>query len=248
MLPSFVLGIIVQICKFYQKCSLYLKIYNFGNFVQMDNPNETKRILHSIPKVHQIINSSPQQQQQQVDKYPNLIADLPTLPEGRLFEPNLQIDLSGEEDNDASGTDENTSVSSVRNRKLNRNENQGITPTGGRTRWKRKCLESCTPPYWLRHAANQVYRRTGGVATYLVFFLLIYTLLWILTGDEALPPRCYAYQKEEKIGGASKKEVVAVCYGGTTIAVVIFYAVAFAMGQLVELVRLPGLLGEFYLF
>ncbi|KAL5105166.1 Sodium/hydrogen exchanger 9B2 [Taenia crassiceps] len=161
----------------------------------------------------------------------NLSVDLPTLPEDRLFDPH-----SASDNENRSRTSANASITiPIRGR-----DDVEVKSFNKIKPQKRSCFR-CTPPHWLRHASSWTYRHVGGVAAYIVFFLLIYTLLWIFTGEEALPPRCYAYQKLEE--GNTKTEEVAVCYGGTTLGIVIFYAFAFTMGQLVEFVRLPGLLG-----
>lgn len=166
----------------------------------------------------------------------NLSVDLPTLPEGRLFDPHSTSD-----NENRSGASANTKTT-IPIRSQDDVEANNIN----RMKSKKRSCNRCTPPHWLRHASSWIYRHVGGVAAYIVFFLLIYTLLWIFTGEEALPPRCYAYEKSEN--GTAKTEEVAVCYGGTTLGIVIFYAFAFTMGQLVEFVRLPGLLGELQLF
>ncbi|KAL5971676.1 hypothetical protein TSMEX_000598 [Taenia solium] len=162
----------------------------------------------------------------------NLSVDLPTLPEDRLFDPHSTSD--SEKRSRASA---NTNITIP----LRSRDDVGFKTVNKVKPRKRSCCH-CTPPHWLRHASSWTYRHVGGVASYIVYFLLIYTLLWIFTGEEALPPRCYAYQKSED--GNAKPEEVAVCYGGTTLGIVIFYAFAFTMGQLVEFVRLPGLLAR----
>ncbi len=90
-----------------------------------------------------------------------------------------------------------------------------------------------------------IYRWISAPLAYLVLFLVIYALLWVFTGDAAKPPKCEAYKR---IGdGANQNPPVAFCYGGTSLNVIIVYSVAFLCGQLMEMIRLPGLLGELFL-
>lgn len=104
--------------------------------------------------------------------------------------------------------------------------------------FKGRLKKCCTPPRCLQRCCSWIYRKCGAVAAYGFFFLLIYALLWVFTGDMAVTPKCFAYV------AVNSTQKAAVCYGGTTLDIIIFYAISFTCGQLVELIRLPGLLGE----
>ncbi|VDL19246.1 unnamed protein product [Hymenolepis diminuta] len=170
----------------------------------MDQPPNDENALKSFPPIK---------------KWPATNQDLPTLPEGRVFEPEQNI-----EPVIVTGSDlfHLSSTSSIKK--------------------KNRCLTALRPPQWLRHSSNWLYRKTGGVITYIVFFLLIYTLLWIFTDKEALPPQCYDYT--DLIVPDKPDGKVALCFGGKTLSVTLFYAFAFAVGEAVELIRIPGLAGE----
>nr|CDS29521.1 hypothetical transcript [Hymenolepis microstoma] len=148
----------------------------------------------------------------------NTNQDLPALPEGRVFEPEQNADASMITDSDRF--------------------HQSLDPS---MKKKKHCLNVLRPPRWLRHSLNWLYRKTGGVVTYLAFFILIYVLLWIFTDKEALPPSCYDYTgliESDKPDGK-----VALCFGGKTLSITLFYAFAFAVGEAIEFIRIPGLAG-----
>ncbi|VDN98524.1 unnamed protein product [Rodentolepis nana] len=149
----------------------------------------------------------------------NANQDLPALPEDREFEPGQNADTSMMTGSDRSHQSLDTSM------------NQ-----------KKSCFTVLRPPRCLRHALNWLYRTTGGVVTYIAFFLLIYMLLWIFTDKEALPPSCYDYTGVIESDREDGK--VAVCFGGKTLSITLFYAFAFAVGEAIEFIKIPGLAGE----
>uniref|UniRef100_A0A0X3P1B4 Sodium/hydrogen exchanger 9B1 n=1 Tax=Schistocephalus solidus TaxID=70667 RepID=A0A0X3P1B4_SCHSO len=100
----------------------------------------------------------------------------------------------------------------------------------------------CLPPGLVR-VLLWIYEKTAGLLAYGLFFLLIYACLWIFTGKEALPPKCVEYKRTDTATDQQKAKPVAVCEGGRALNILIFYAFAVLVGQLTELIRLPGLVG-----
>lgn len=156
-------------------------------------------------------------------KLPTTSQDLPTLPEDRVFE--LQY-----------VSEPITATASVISQ----------MPSGPPLTKRNRCLAALSPPRWLRNSSNWLYRKAGGAITYLAFFLLIYTILLIFTDKEALPPECYDYT--DLIPSEKKNGKVALCFGGKTLSITLFYAFAFAAGEAVEFIKVPGLAGEFKYF
>ncbi|BHF79673.1 Sodium/hydrogen exchanger 9B2 [Sparganum proliferum] len=110
------------------------------------------------------------------------------------------------------------------------------------------CRKNCIPPALIR-VLLWIYEKIAGLVAYAIFFILIFACLWIFTGKEALPPKCVEYKRTDSATHAGlrpeqKAKPVAVCDGGRALNILIFYAFAVMVGQLTELIRLPGLVGQ----
>ncbi|KAL7057019.1 hypothetical protein AAHC03_019082 [Spirometra sp. Aus1] len=110
------------------------------------------------------------------------------------------------------------------------------------------CRKNCLPPALIR-ILLWIYEKIAGLVAYAIFFILIYACLWIFTGKEALPPKCVEYKRTDSathagLSAEQKAKPVAVCDGGRAVNILIFYTFAVMVGQLTELIRLPGLVGQ----
>ncbi|VDN13176.1 unnamed protein product [Dibothriocephalus latus] len=111
------------------------------------------------------------------------------------------------------------------------------------------CCRNCRCHPALARVLLWIYEKTAGPLAYCLFFALIYVCLWIFTGKEALPPKCYEYKRidapvHEGLSAKKMEKPVAFCEGGKSLNILILYMFAVLVGQLTELIRLPGLVGQ----
>ncbi|CAL8104960.1 unnamed protein product [Calicophoron daubneyi] len=114
----------------------------------------------------------------------------------------------------------------------------------------------------IKSAILSTYRGTGGVIAYVLLFFAVYTTSFSLNPSIALLPRCrriifpdastqthnktnpnVSMTTAEQHSLPSGYKSAFQCQNGEALSVIIYYCVGFVLGELVETLRLPGLLG-----
>ncbi|CAL8089022.1 unnamed protein product [Calicophoron daubneyi] len=127
-------------------------------------------------------------------------------------------------------------------------------------------------PTWLTNALLLIYRCVGGAMTYALLFLVVYTTILSVNPSIALPPVCrriimpdITVQRPDNTSTLSTPTVSTTiattttttqatslpfgymsalqCRRGEALSVILYYSVGFMIGEIMELLRLPGLLG-----
>ncbi|CAH8509857.1 unnamed protein product [Dicrocoelium dendriticum] len=160
----------------------------------------------------------------------------------------------------------NQTICRLRFSRRGSNTSTALRPPGRMTAFRamcKQCLHYCRPPPWMVRLSFLVYTNCGGVFTYVLLLLVLYTTSFALRQSVALLPICrhiaepllYADTDSSNQSAQSTSEpnqslavppgyrLALECRRGEAISILIFYGLGFVFGELMELLHLPGLLG-----
>lgn len=132
------------------------------------------------------------------------------------------------------------------------------------------CMRRLRLPRWIKRPLLLLYTWLGGALTYAILITVVYTSIMSLRPPVALPPKCRRMavpkytpasldsvnfsttnlptaQMQELASGndlPSGFTVALECRQGEALSVLVFYAFGFIVGEVMEMLHLPGLFGK----